>query len=383
MTFFPHHAHLMSLFVFFLAFKKVNSTSFKNSIDVADGILVYANFFPFPHHKLNSTPVESRAVSGEQDCITACTESSQCRSLNFKPVPDKNGKYICHLLDNDKFNSSELFNASLDFHHYSFTAPCELHPCKNGGTCYPVNGKYDFKCACVASFRGKRCDKRYKSCAELLNAGYTKNGIYQIQSQAEVIDVYCDQSSWGGGWTMVFKVVSGAPSNVYIYQLWSSSDSLNENKTEALNTNSSFKAHYKNRLVQNWQTANPKEARVALYKTDSQSEILSIVFNATNSNSGNWFSKDRLTHSPWIDVLSEPMLSFNIQAICCGRSFYIIRNHGGCSADAGWLLVTNIYCNYEKRLPKTTVMYSKRATHTNWNVYENVGIADVLLVYIR
>lgn len=58
---------------------------------------------------------------------------------------------------------------------------------------------------------------------------------------------------------MVFKVVSGAPTNVYIYQLWSSADTLNENKTEALNANSSFKAHYKNRLVQNWQTANPKE----------------------------------------------------------------------------------------------------------------------------
>ena len=45
----------------------------------------------------------------------------------------------------------------------SLQGPCELHPCKNGGTCYPVNGKYDFKCACVAAFRGKRCDKsKYK-----------------------------------------------------------------------------------------------------------------------------------------------------------------------------------------------------------------------------
>ena len=33
----------------------------------------------------------------------------------------------------------------------------------------------------------------------MLNAGFTKNGVYQIQSQAEVIDVYCDQASRGGG----------------------------------------------------------------------------------------------------------------------------------------------------------------------------------------
>ena len=58
---------------------------------------------------------------------------------------------------------------------------------------------------------------------------------------------------------MVFKVVSGVSADVY--QLWSSSDSLNEHKTDALNVNSSLKEHYKNRLIDNWQTANPKEVR--------------------------------------------------------------------------------------------------------------------------
>ncbi len=56
---------------------------------------------------------------------------------------------------------------------------------------------------------------------------------------------------------MVFKMVSGVSADVY--QLWSSANSSNENKTEALNVNSSFKEHYKNRLVLNWRTANPKE----------------------------------------------------------------------------------------------------------------------------
>lgn len=96
-------------------------SSLKGVIDVADGILVYANYYPFPHHKLNSTPIESHTVYGERDCISACAESSQCRSLNFRPVPDANGKYLCQLLDTDKFNSSESFHGSLDFHHHSFT----------------------------------------------------------------------------------------------------------------------------------------------------------------------------------------------------------------------------------------------------------------------
>ena len=107
--------------IIFSSLHVVHSSSFKGAMDLADGILVYANFFSFPHHKLNSAPVESRTVLGEQDCIAACTESSKCRSLNFKQVPDADGNFICHLLDADKFNSSELFNASVEFHHYSFT----------------------------------------------------------------------------------------------------------------------------------------------------------------------------------------------------------------------------------------------------------------------
>lgn len=59
------------------------------------------------------------------------------------------------------------------------------------------------------------------------------------------------------GWTMVFKVVGGVGDN--IYELWSSANSLNEEKTVILNTSPSIPIHYKNRLVPNWQTADPKD----------------------------------------------------------------------------------------------------------------------------
>ena len=107
--------------IFLVQFKTAKPTEFKGSIDVSDGIIIYANLFPFPNHKLNSPPFETRTVDVEHDCIEACTDNSRCRSLNFKQVPELNGKFICHLLDTDKFNSSELFNTSLDSHHYSFT----------------------------------------------------------------------------------------------------------------------------------------------------------------------------------------------------------------------------------------------------------------------
>ena len=38
-----------------------------------------------------------------------------------------------------------------------------------------------------------------KSCAELLDAGFTNNGVYKILfNNSQVFDVYCDQSSRGG-----------------------------------------------------------------------------------------------------------------------------------------------------------------------------------------
>lgn len=56
---------------------------------------------------------------------------------------------------------------------------------------------------------------------------------------------------------MVFKAVSGVGSDVY--QLWSASNGLFEEKIEVLNVNSSFRNYYKNRLVNRWQTVAPKE----------------------------------------------------------------------------------------------------------------------------
>lgn len=57
---------------------------------------------------------------------------------------------------------------------------------------------------------------------------------------------------------MIFKVVGGValPS---IDQLWCSSDTLAEDMDAALDTTSTHQGHYKNRIVQNWETFNPQE----------------------------------------------------------------------------------------------------------------------------
>ena len=57
---------------------------------------------------------------------------------------------------------------------------------------------------------------------------------------------------------MIFKVV-GRTAPDTLDQIWSSSDTHAENVDLALDTTSTHRAHYKNRLVQNWQTFNPQE----------------------------------------------------------------------------------------------------------------------------
>ena len=108
--------------------------------------------------------------------------------------------------------------------------------------------------------------------------------------------------------------------------------------------------------------------QIALYKRNgSDPETLSIVFNSTNSDDKNWFSKSRIVHSPWTDLESERQNYFSIEGCCNGRNFYISKIHKHCPNDEGWLAIISSNCPWEKRFPPFTVLYSNRTTYTNWH----------------
>lgn len=185
------------------------------------------------------------------------------------------------------------------------------------------------------------------------------------------------------------KVVSYADQGIInFYDVLHSSWSFQEYNMEALSITNQYKGHYKNRLYLDgdWEYFNASQARVSLY--ESGNVVKELVFNATGSKHSDWFQKSRLKSSPWNDIWSEPQNYFSVPGYCwrsvsC-RFFYINRNFGQCHKDFGWLMYTDIqHCDFELGQRVFTVQYSKFQKKAKFEDYDQVGIADVLAVFLK
>ncbi|XP_028411150.1 uncharacterized protein LOC114533756 [Dendronephthya gigantea] len=217
------------------------------------------------------------------------------------------------------------------------------------------------------------------SCRDILTRNCTDNGIYWISlnsgkqtchvaDASNIFPVLCDMMN--GGWTLIFKGVAGVSG--VIHKIWESQSTFNEESFEALNKENNFKSHYKNRIVKEWNTFNPAQARIVLYSEGK--EDLVLTFNAKNKGSLHWFQEANLESSPWKDIYGTPKNSFsligdcNVQKTKC-RDFYISRLHANCPGDRGWLTIGNrdYDCNWERIYGKTSFLYSKKETNVTWS----------------
>lgn len=114
-------SHCLALFLLLFRGSVLASTNYKGYFDFDSGTFAYGNPVAFHGQMLSSAPIDSKEVVDDTECFQACVKDSRCRSTNLKLVEEQSGKFICQLLDTDKFTSPEVFNGSSEFHHYSFT----------------------------------------------------------------------------------------------------------------------------------------------------------------------------------------------------------------------------------------------------------------------
>ena len=108
----------------------VKSSKFKGSFDIDGGEALFANPITFLGQMLSSAPLVSKEVIDERECLLECAKDSQCRSTNFQTVAVSSGKFICQILDTNKFLSPELISRSMDYRHHSFSVSkmiCEVY----------------------------------------------------------------------------------------------------------------------------------------------------------------------------------------------------------------------------------------------------------------
>jgi hypothetical protein len=84
------------------------------------------------------------------------------------------------------------------------------------------------------------------SCLELLQAGATKNGVYEIDIDGSgpslPFNVYCEMSIEGGGFTLALKADGGNPTFLYDSPLWTNTSLLNETNANLDSTEGKFQS---------------------------------------------------------------------------------------------------------------------------------------------
>ncbi|XP_066027770.1 uncharacterized protein [Pocillopora verrucosa] len=327
------------------------------------------------NHIIKTVPVES-----EVGCELICYGDPDCVSYNYGPVLSEIP--LCDLNNSTHLQVTSVnFITRNGFSYRGIENPCGSSPCQKNSTCQAGFTSKGYRCVCPQGLGVENCDQVIlpQNCSQAVK----ETGVYEISNHgSDSFPVYCDQTSDGGGWTMVFKLVSGL-SPLDVGGIWSSPSLYHENLNETFDLTSAYPTHYKNRIVLNWKNFNPKEVRVVIYK-DSQ-QVTSLKFNATNTDNLNWFSHENLIYSPWSDLKMFPSVNFGLLGpIVSDRFFEITGPYTGCESDIGWLVVTSHpVCPWDRRSPRPSIQYSKQRMASRMENYGNVGIADVLAVFVR
>ncbi|CAH3041859.1 unnamed protein product [Pocillopora meandrina] len=155
--------------------------------------------------------IKSAEVSNEGSCKVMCLMEPNCVSINVGPVVGGNQK--CELNNATEENHATFLLVNNPGYTYlAIENPCSSSPCLNRGICQAGFTYKGFRCVCRERFTGETCQIIKGNCAEIFkSAGKPTDGVYNIKPYNFLaFDVFCDQTTAGGGWTVFQKRLNGS-----------------------------------------------------------------------------------------------------------------------------------------------------------------------------
>ncbi|XP_020624031.1 fibrinogen gamma chain-like isoform X1 [Orbicella faveolata] len=125
------------------------------------------------------------------------SEGKDTISSKYWLDPNANGTAVLVNCDMDLEDVDECLNG--------------IHDCDANANCINTVGGHN--CSCKEGFAGdgRSCSAYKNNCAEIYKSGERKDGVYTIKpDNLSAFDVFCDQTTAGGGWTVFQKRLNGS-----------------------------------------------------------------------------------------------------------------------------------------------------------------------------
>ncbi|KAL9973368.1 hypothetical protein ACROYT_G019819 [Oculina patagonica] len=191
--------------------------------------------------------IKTVQVKTDDHCQIRCYREHQCLSYNLGPY--QNYGHACELSNSDHIRHPDDLVPMPGYMYKGTENRCSSSPCPNNATCLSLTPEI-FQCLCPAGFTGTYCEtdinecqtNQYncplneicvntmgsynctcisglydsagicqmtgKSCRDIKTAfPHAQDGMYQVQpdGRLNMFLVYCDMTSFSGGWTMCYS----------------------------------------------------------------------------------------------------------------------------------------------------------------------------------
>jgi hypothetical protein len=296
-------------------------------------------------------------------------DSSTVKPDVSTPTPTKDAEVSTVLPDGGRSCSAGL---SLCPDDICYDTTGELANC---GSCGTV-------CAQNQVCRASKCVPP-SSCKELLaRAPSTPTGVTNLTIGGKILPAFCDMTTDGGGYTLVFRLSQGQPGDPYaLFTGGPQNDDVPEEVTPQVRPK-----HYVSRLLSSWGADFPVEQVRVRLLNNVGGVLRELAFDSKSSTRENWFAKGKVVASPWTDLSGADMGFFAPAGHPAEqRRFFIHRAYNTCDTDEGWLVVHGtkepVVCSYESPSQNIRILYAPGATAQRWST--GVPEASSFAVFAR